>query len=206
MIKQIDPKWRYMPYAVLLAIVLLSAVTFHPIYCEWLCPFKAVSEFEAPASLRTWVALGIFPVTFLGLVVGLPLATKKRIQCALFCPFGALQSSFNRISIFEPRIDPAKCSQCQRCIRECPTFALDESSLQSGKALMSCTRCGQCVDACPKGAISYHIKGTPLGVSSNTARVLFLFPAYVLISGFGGPVVTGAIWRLLRLITTGSMI
>jgi ferredoxin-type protein NapH len=205
-IKHVDRKWRFLPFAVLLAIVLLSAITLHPIYCEWLCPFKVVSEFEAPVSLATTVALGIFPLTFLGLVVALPLLTKKRIQCGLFCPFGALQSFFNKISIFEPRIDLDKCSQCKRCLRECPTFSLDEGSLVSGKALLSCTRCGQCVDACPKEAMSYHIKGTRIGVSRHAARLLFLYPAYILFCGFGGAVVTGALWRVLRLITTGSMI
>ena len=205
-IRRVDRKWRFLPFAILLAIVLLSAISFHPIYCEWLCPFKVVSEFEAPITLATQVALGIFLLTFFGLVVTLPLLTKKRIQCALFCPFGALQSFFNKINIFELRIDLDKCSQCKRCLRECPTFSLDEGSLVSGKALMSCTRCGQCVDACPKGAMSYHIKGTRLGVSANTARLLFLYPAYILFCGFGANVVSDGMWRVLRLITTGSMI
>ena len=205
-IKHVDRRWRLLPYAILLAIVLLAAVTFHPIYCEWLCPFKVVSEFEAPATLRTQVSLGIFVSLFAGLVVTLPVLTKKRIQCALFCPFGAMQSFFNKINIFEVRIDPAKCTQCKRCIRECPTFSLDEGSLESGKALMSCTKCGQCVDACPQGAISYHIKGTPIGVSLNVARVLFLYPAYILLSVVGGHIVTYGLWRVLKLITTGSMI
>jgi len=205
-IKQVDRKWRLLPFAILLAIVLLAAVTFHPIYCEWLCPFKTVSEFEAPTTLRTQVSLGIFIALFAGLVVTLPVLTKKRIQCALFCPFGAMQSFFNKINIFEVRIDPAKCTQCKRCIRECPTFSLDEGSLESGKALMSCTKCGQCVDACPQGAISYHIKGTPIGISPNVARVLFLYPAYILLSVVGGHIVTYGLWRVLKLITTGSMI
>ena len=205
-IKQVDRKWRLLPFAILLAIVLLAAVTFHPIYCEWLCPFKVVSEFEAPTTLRTQVGLGIFISLFAGLVVTLPLLTKKRIQCALFCPFGAMQSFLNKINIFEVRIDPAKCTQCKRCIRECPTFSLDEGSLESGKALMSCTKCGQCVDACPQGAISYHIKGTPIGISPNVARVLFLYPAYILLSVVGGHIVTYGLWRVLKLITTGSMI
>jgi ferredoxin-type protein NapH len=204
-IRHVDRKWRFLPFAILLAIVLLSAITFHPIYCEWLCPFKTVSEFEAPETLATTIALGIFPVMFLGLVVALPVLTKKRIQCALFCPFGAMQSLFNKINIFELRIDLDKCSQCKRCLRECPTLSLDEGSLVSGKALMSCTRCGQCVDACPKGAMSYHIKGTRIGVSANTARLLFLYTAYILFCGFGGPIIMSALGRILQLITTGSM-
>jgi len=205
-IKHVDRKWRFLPFAILLAIVLLSAITFHPIYCEWLCPFKMVSEFEAPTSLATTVALVIFPLTFFGLVVALPVLTKKRIQCALFCPFGALQSFFNKINIFELRIDLDKCTQCKRCLRECPTFSLDEGSLVSGKALMSCTKCGQCVDACPQGAMSYHIKGTPVGLRPNVARLLYLYPAFILFSVFAGGVVTSAMVRIVRWITTGSMI
>ncbi|TLM97900.1 4Fe-4S dicluster domain-containing protein, partial [bacterium] len=188
------------------AIVLLSAVTFHPLYCEWLCPFKVVSEFEAPTPLRTQVSLGIFVSLFIGLGITLPLLKKKRLHSAPFCPFVAMQSFFNKINIFEVRIDSAKCTQCKRCIRECPTFSLDEGSLESGKALMSCTKCGQCVDACPQGAITYHIKGTPIGIRPNTARVLFLYPAFILLSIVGGHIVTYGLWRVLKLITTGSMI
>ena len=205
-IKRVDRKWTYMPFAVLLAIVLLSAVTLTPIYCEWLCPFKTITEFEAPSSLKTIVTLGIFISLFIGLVIALPLLTKKRIQCALFCPFGAMQSFFNKINIFEVRIAPDKCSECKLCLRTCPTFSLDESSLESGKPLMSCMKCGQCVDGCPKGAISYHIKGTPVGVRPNVARVLFLYPAYILFSLLGGYIMTAGLWRIFKWVTTGSMI
>jgi polyferredoxin len=205
-IRRVDRKWRFMPYAVLLAIVLLSAVTFHPIYCEWLCPFKVVSEFEAPTTLRTIVSLVIFVSLFAGLVIVLPLLTRKRIQCALFCPFGALQSFFNKINIFEVRIDTAKCTECKRCLRECPTFSLEEGSLKSGKALMNCSKCGRCVDTCPEGAMSFHIKGTAVGVKPNTARLLFLYPAYTLLAVLGGGIIAIGLWRVLKLITTGSMI
>jgi len=184
-IKHVDRKWTLLSFGVLLAIVLLSAITFHPIYCEWLCPFKLVTEFNAPTTAATIAALVIFVGLFLGLVIALPLLTKKRIQCAVWCPFGALQSFFNKINVFEVRIDLDKCTQCKRCMRTCSTLSLDESSLESGKAHMNCTKCGQCVDECPKGAVSYHIKGTRIGVRPNVARMLFLYTAYVLPSGCG---------------------
>jgi ferredoxin-type protein NapH len=205
-IKRIDRKWRFLPFAILLAIVLLSAVTLSPVYCQWLCPFKTITEFETPNTLRTIVTFAIFVTLFVGLVVVLPLLTKKRIQCALFCPFGAMQSFFNKINIFEVRIDPEKCTQCKRCIRECSTLSLDDSSLVSGKALMSCTKCGQCIDSCPQNAISYHIRGTRIGVRRNTARVLYLYAAYILFSLLGGYIMTAGLWRIFQWVTTGSMI
>jgi ferredoxin-type protein NapH len=204
--KQIDSRWRYLPFAILLAIVLLSAITFSPIYCEWLCPFKAVTEFQAPSSPLAVVQITIFALLFIGLVVVLPLLTKRRIQCGLFCPFGAMQSFLNKINIFEVRIDLEKCTQCKKCIRECPTFSLDESSLESGKPLMTCTKCAQCVDTCPQGAIAYHIKGTPLKANPTVAKVLFLYPAYILLMFLGAGSVAAALYRILMLVTTGSML
>jgi NAD-dependent dihydropyrimidine dehydrogenase PreA subunit len=205
-IKKIDRKWIYLPFAVLLVIVLTSALTLSPTYCEWLCPFKAVTEFAEVTSFTAVVQTVIFVSLFIGLVIVLPILTKRRIQCGLFCPLGALQSFINKVNIFEVRIDPEKCTQCKRCIRACPTFSLDESSLESGKTLITCTRCGQCVDLCPKEAISYHIKGTPIGIRPNAARVLFLYPALILLSTIGGGMIAGGLWRILKLITTGSMI
>jgi ferredoxin-type protein NapH len=204
-IKKIDRKWIYLPFAVLLVVVLTSALTLSPTYCAWLCPFKAVTEFAEVTSFTAVIQTIIFVSLFLGTVVVLPMLTKRRVQCGLFCPFGAMQSFVNKINVFEIRIDTGKCSQCKRCVRECPTFSLDESSLESGKPLITCTKCGCCVDLCPKGAISYHIKGTPLGVKANTARILFLYPALILLSAIGGGMIASGLWRILKLLTTGSM-
>ena len=46
-IRKIPHILTYLPYAVLAAMVLISAYTLSPTYCEWLCPFKTVTEFEA---------------------------------------------------------------------------------------------------------------------------------------------------------------
>jgi len=204
--KQIDRRWIYLPFAVLLAIVLLSAATLSPIYCEWLCPFKALTEFPAPVSLLATLQVVIFAALFIGLVIALPLLTRRRVQCGLFCPFGAMQSFLNKINIFEVRIDPEKCSRCQRCIRECPTFSLDEGSLDSGKPLITCAKCGKCIDDCPKGAVKYHIKGTSLTASPATARALYLIPAFLLMGLIGAGIAGQGLYRLLKLITTGSFL
>ena len=59
-LRKIDPRWRYGPWAVLLAMVLLSLALFEPAYCMWLCPFKAVSEYVAARNTVGMVQNGIF--------------------------------------------------------------------------------------------------------------------------------------------------
>ena len=71
---------------------------------------------------------------------------------------------------------------------------------------MTCTRCAHCIDTCPKGAISYRIKGTSLKASPTVARVLYLYPAYFLMAFVGGSIIMNGLYRLLLLITTGSML
>jgi polyferredoxin len=152
------------------------------------------------------VQTAIFLSLFAGLVILLPLLTKRRTQCGLFCPLGALQGLSNKINVFDVRIDKTKCNECGLCIRQCPTFSLDENSVKAGRTLMSCTKCGQCVDACTKKAISFHVKGTPLGTRLNVARILFLYPAFLAFSAIGGGMIVSALWRILKLVTTGSFI
>jgi ferredoxin-type protein NapH len=205
-ITNINPKWTYLPYAVLIGIVLISAITLSPTYCTWLCPYKAVTEAPAITNITVLLQTIVFVVLFAGLVIILPLLTKRRIQCGLFCPFGAMQSFTNKLNVSEIRIDTEKCSECEHCINNCPTFSLDASSMKSGRPLISCTKCGQCVDICPKKAISYHIKGTPQNATPNLARVLFMYPAFLFMTAIGAGSVAVAIYRIVRLITTGSML
>jgi len=205
-IKNINKKWTYLPFAILLVIVLTSAATLSPTYCAWLCPFKAVTEFEEISSSTILLQTIIFFSLFIGLVIVLPILTKRRIQCGLFCPMGAFQSLTNKFNIFEVRIDPEKCAQCNLCVKTCPTFSLDEESVRSGKSRITCTKCGKCIDSCPKQAVSFHIKGTPLGVNFEAARLIFIYPAFLFLAVMGSGMITGAIYRALLLATTGSMI
>lgn len=204
-ITNIDPKWTYLPYAVLLGIVLTSALTLSPTYCEWLCPFKAVTEFAEITSFKVLVQTIIFGSLFVGLVVVLPVLTGRRIQCGLFCPFVAFQSLVGRINIFGVRIDRSRCVDCGLCIKGCPTFSLNEASLSQGKTLSSCTKCGKCVDHCPRQAAAFHVKGTPLTPTAQGARLLFLYPSYIFAAAVGGGLIYSALVRVLKLAVSGSM-
>ena len=70
---------------------------------------------------RTAVQAVIFVTLFVSLVLVLPVLTRKRTQCGLFCPFGAMQSLTNKVNIFDVRIDPEKCTQCGLCWANCVT-------------------------------------------------------------------------------------
>lgn len=201
---KIDRKWTYLSFAILVSIVLLSAATLSPVYCDWLCPFKAVTESEQITSFVTIIKAVVFYSLFLGLVIILPILTGKRTQCGLFCPFGAFQSFTNKINIFEVRVDKDKCLNCKKCVRECPTYSIDENSLLKSKALMTCTKCGKCIDICPASAISYHIKGTRIGIKTTLSRYLFIYPAYIFALTIGGSAIVNGIYRLLKFMTTGS--
>lgn len=197
-LRKIDLRWRYGPWAVLLAMVVLSLALFEPAYCLWLCPFKAVSEYVAARNTVGMVQNGIFVVLFGGLVIALPLLTKKRTQCAFFCPFGAFQSIFNKTSVFDVKIDQTRCSPCVLCQTACPTMSLTEESIARGETLMSCMKCGACVDVCPKNAVVWHIKGTEAAWKPERARLMFLYAAWGMAVMFGGSIIAEGLATILH--------
>ena len=51
-------------------------------------------------------------------------------------------------------IDPDQCSQCERCVAECPMEAIAENDFGCFKIdPEACTDCGSCADICPEEAI-----------------------------------------------------
>lgn len=206
MIKKVNPMFRWMPFAVLLLVALTAAITLVPTYCDWLCPFKTVTEYEQVTSTSSLMKAIVFASLFAGLVLLLPLLTKKRIQCATFCPFGALSSLTNKINVFDVRIDREKCNDCKKCITVCPTLSINEKEIENGHSSMTCTKCGKCIDACAHQAIHFHIKGTPPDKRLTLARTLFLFPSFLLLVIFTGGTMEYGITLIIKLITTGSLI
>jgi ferredoxin-type protein NapH len=204
-IKKINPVFRWCAFAVLLIIALISAMTLNPAYCDWLCPFKTVTEFEKVTSFTVLMKTVVFISLFLALVIILPVLTRKRIQCTTLCPMGALLSLTNKINVFDVRVNKDTCSDCGKCIQACPTLSLNKEDLVAGRPSITCMKCGRCIDSCSRRAIHYHIKGTPVERNFSWSRNLFLYPAFLLLVVFlGGPMQSGII-LLINLIKTGSL-
>jgi len=158
------PALRRINYAVLAFVALASLGTLIPVYCDWLCPFKLVTEYSDPVDARSYLALIVFVGLFLGLVVVLPALSKRRTQCSTLCPFGALQSLLDKLSPYYVAVDTSACVSCGACDFSCPMFALDQEARSTGAAKSSCVKCGRCFNACPKGAIGYRARHARSGL------------------------------------------
>ncbi len=155
---------RRLNFAVLAFVVLAGLGSLVPVYCEWLCPFKLVTEYSDPSDLRSYLALIVFIGLYLGLVVVLPLLSKKRTQCSILCPFGAMQSLLDRISPFRVAIDAEACVSCGSCDKACPMSALGPEARLAGRPAISCVKCGTCFSACRKQAIGYSSRVSSRGL------------------------------------------
>jgi ferredoxin-type protein NapH len=198
--RKIGDKWKWMPFAVLFMVAITAALTLIPTYCDWICPFKAVTEFEKVTGAESAAKAGVFISLFGSLVVFLPAFTKKRTQCSFLCPLGAVNTLSNKITPFTIRIDKKMCNECFKCVDVCPMFALTQDGVRTGQVSVFCSKCGKCVDACSGKAIHYGIKGIPAGTMKNFSRNLFLFVSFLFIAIFSAGSITFTVKSLLSLI------
>jgi len=199
-VKKISELWKWMPFAVLIMVMLTAALTLVPTYCSWICPFKAVTEFEQVTSVESATKAGIFLSLFGGLVIALPVMTKKRTQCSFLCPLGAINTLSNKITPFAVKIDKNSCTECFKCVEVCPLFALTREDIKAGKVSLFCSKCGKCVDVCSKKAIHYGIRGIPAGTMKNFSRNLFLFVSFLFMAIFSAGAIISTFQGLLKLI------
>jgi ferredoxin len=170
---------RDLPAAILVAMLLLSLVAFKPIFCLWACPLKLGTGFLDPDQLTRQLQLASFATIGILTILALPWLTKKRAFCGLVCPFGAWQAFFGRINPYRVTIAPDRCTQCQLCVKACPTFAIEREGLNAHRVLAYCNRCGECMDVCPTGAIDYTLIGSPRASPQGLGRITFLLSAWL---------------------------
>ncbi len=196
LVQKMDRRWTLFPWAMLALVIVGTAIFLSPFYCEWICPFKTVTEFPAVTSLTAALQFGIFTTLFAALVVILPLLTKKRTQCSFFCPLGPIQALANKINIFELKTDPTRCISCGLCEKACPVLAIDTGEGGIRQVNMNCSRCGACADICRKGAVRFRIKGTPFAVPASAPRMLFLLATWIFATMFGGSILANSLGKI----------
>ena len=154
---------RYLKYAILLVMVfLLPAFLVNdvgmgdPFFCKYLCP-QGVLEGAIPLSLANSgirAALGkLFTWKFCILLAMIVLSVLfYRPFCKWLCPLGAFYALFNRVSLFQMKVDKNKCVSCGKCARACK-MDVDVTKTPNHP---ECIRCGMCIRACPTNAVSFR--------------------------------------------------
>jgi polyferredoxin len=227
LIKPESDRFRYFGFASLAAVALASLASLSPVYCQWICPFKTVSEFEEITGIASFVATIVFIVLFFGVVIVLPILTRKRAQCVTVCPFGAMQSIVGKVSPFRIKIDPDVCISCGACARACPTASisprrLEKAELEKHKGVvgLTCTLCGECIAVCPRKAIRLDFGFSPARAESKRKRralsayiqellkpqSLFTSMAVILGAIVAGSFLSETVMRLMNLVTRGSFL
>ena len=120
-----------------------------PFFCKYLCP-QGVLEGAIPLSLTSFgirAALGsLFTWKFSLLLAVIVLSIVfYRPFCKWLCPLGTFYALFNRVSLFQMKVDKNKCVSCGKCARACKMdvdvtktpkdqFTADELKLLQGEA------------------------------------------------------------------------
>ena len=194
----------YLKYAVLLVMVfLLPAFLVNdvgmgdPFFCKYLCP-QGVLEGAIPLSLANSgirAALGsLFTWKFSILLAVIVLSIVfYRPFCKWLCPLGAFYALFNRVSLFQMKVDRNKCVSCGKCAKACK-MDVDVTKTPNHT---ECIRCGMCIRACPTNAVSFRYgfgdgKKEPVepantlkngGNKMNVKKIITLLLALVLAAG-----------------------
>ena len=154
---------RYLKYIILIVFVILLPMLVtnsigmgDPFFCKYLCP-QGVLEGAIPLSLANSgirAALGkLFTWKFSILLSVIVLSVVfYRPFCKWLCPLGAFYALFNRVSLFQMKVDKNKCVSCGKCARACK-MDVDVTKTPNHT---ECIRCGMCVSACPTGAVSFR--------------------------------------------------
>ena len=153
----------HLKYGILLLFVIILPMTVvnevgmgDPFFCKYLCP-QGVLEGAIPLSLANSgirAALGkLFTWKFSILLSVITLSVIfYRPFCKWLCPLGAFYALFNRVSLFQMKVDRNKCVSCGKCAKACK-MDVDVTKTPNHT---ECIRCGMCIRACPTNAVSFR--------------------------------------------------
>jgi polyferredoxin len=144
-------------YGIALGLLLIAMGLAIPLICmicwTWILQY----------SWWTIIAIVVFGIT----VIFLPFMTGKRTWCSILCPVGALINLIERITPFNVRIDPKKCTKDYSCTTVCPMYSMTRQTINEMYAPnVDCIKCGACIEQCPENAIDLYLLGTSKKVRS----------------------------------------
>ncbi len=113
----------------------------------------------------------LMPVLILAVLVFALTILAPRFWCRYICPLGATLSLLGMKAPVQRRLN-SKCIHCGRCVRVCPTAAINTDDHRSQNS--ECTLCLNCADVCPADAITFtrtsdHVR--PLSASRRQLLV-----------------------------------
>lgn len=137
----------------------IASNLFAPLY-QWgnnlLAYFAERMDSYAFYSVDVWIkSLSTFIVAIVTLVAISILAWRNgRTYCNTICPVGTLLGFVSRFSIFKPRLDASKCTQCGLCARSCKASCINTKEMKIDYS--RCVACMDCLGSCRKDAIKYR--------------------------------------------------
>lgn len=91
----------------------------------------------------------------------------RRFWCRALCPLGAALALAGGLSLLRRRVDPGKCTQCLRCVKDCRMRAI--GGLGETTDMRECIMCFECLESCKFNATSFQFE---LPYKRKTAAVI----------------------------------
>lgn len=144
--------------------LILLGVLLGRFICGFLCPFGWFQELLHKIPTKKLSTKRLKPLTYLKyavllvMVFLLPAFLVNDVGmgdpffCKWLCPLGAFYALFNRVSLFQMKVDKNKCVSCGKCARACK-MDVDVTKTPNHT---ECIRCGMCIRACPTKAVCFR--------------------------------------------------
>lgn len=155
--------WQSMKYVILAAVLALSF--FGSLQIGLLDPLCLLyrSFITAMWPVVDWLALGhleLAPRQYVGgwvigvVFIGLLAANlwMPRFFCRVLCPLGALLGVLARFALVRIDRNPASCTKCNLCLRDCEGACDPHASLR----LPECVVCFNCIKSCDHASLAFR--------------------------------------------------